>query len=128
MLEQGDFVVARCVLVVPRHDQLDGVGAGRRGLAAEAFGTAPEPAEPGPLLPAGIQNADRHVDGDLVDLAQDEVVLACLERVASGVAGGERAGQRAAAAQFGGLRGEVAGGDEERERGEEGGGVDGAGE
>ena len=78
-------------------------------MAAEAFGTAAEPPEPGALLPVGVQNANRHIDGDLVDLAEDEVVLAGFEGVAGGVAGGERSGKGAAAAQFGGLGGQVGG-------------------
>ena len=119
--EQRDLVVARCVLIVPGYEEFDGEGAGRGGLAAEALGAAAESAEAGALLPVGVQDADRNVDGDLVDFAEDEIVFVGIEGVAGGVAGGEGAGEGAAAAQFGGLRGEGGGGEEERECGEEGG-------
>ena len=85
--QERDLVVAGLVAFVPRGEEFDGVGAGRRGPAAEAFMAAAESAEAGALVSVRTENAHGDVDGDLVDLAEDEVVFVRFERVADGVAG-----------------------------------------
>ena len=109
----------RVLRIVAGDQQLQGVRARARGPAAEALDPAPESAEAADLGSVRAEHAHRHVDRDLVDLSEHEVVLAQVHRVAHGVAGGERARERTAALQFRALSGEPGGSDQEGETGSE---------
>ena len=101
--KKSDFVVAGVVRVVACREKLDGVRPCDRGLRTETFGPASQASEAPDLGLVGAEHADRDVDRDLGYLAEHELVLLRVDRVAGRVSGRESGRDRAVRLQFRGL-------------------------